>query len=113
MNLLPSVIDNWSSPPPKSVVPVKVDLPPSASVSLPVPNRMSPAIDGAAAPVAPATCRTTAPMVLARRSMATLRADVAVAPEAVMVPLFSTRGQRARAVDDAVGEARRHPKPTP
>jgi hypothetical protein len=57
---------------------------------LPLPKRTSPTIAGAVMPVATAVWRTIVPVVFAERSIATLRSDVASAPDAPIPPLFST-----------------------
>ena len=79
---------NLLSPSPKLTFPVSF---PSAisNVSLPVPNLTSPVIDGAVKFAATTVCLMVAPVVLALRSIATFRFDVAAAPVAVMAPLFS------------------------
>ncbi len=77
-------------PPPKLTLPVSL---PSAtsSVSLPVPSRMSPEMDGGAKVEATAVCLIVAPLVLALRSIAMLRLVSAAAPLPEIAPLFSIR----------------------
>ncbi len=62
-----------------------------SKTSLPAPKRTSPTIAGAATPEATAVCLTVAPPPFADRSIAMLRPEVASAPVALIVPLFSTR----------------------